>query len=129
MALNYTKFQLLAERLIGENGRTVTLVRRDQNNPIDIDKPWRGSTGASDISFDLIGVIIEYDKEDIDGTLVRISDQRLLIAAKDIEDVMPANELIEDYDEVIDGSVHWKIVKVGTVKPGAVRIMYDIQLR
>lgn len=129
MALDYANFQLLAERLINENGRSLTLVRRDQGNPVSPTEPWRASTDASEISFPVLGVFIEYEKEDVDGTLVKRGDKRLLVAAKDIEDTAPANENVEDYDEVVDGGESWRIMDVNVIEPGATRILYDIQVR
>ena len=86
MALDYTSFQNLAERLIEENGRTISLVRRDQANPTDPAKPWRGSTEADEITVVVKGVFVEYEKMDFDGSLVRRGDKRVLIAAKSVTD-------------------------------------------
>src|SRR3546814_14993330 len=91
MALNYANFRLLAERLINENGRSLTLVRKDQGNPVDPLKPWRASTNAAEISFAIVGVFIEYEKDEVDGTIVKRGDKRLLLAAKDVDDTAPAN--------------------------------------
>jgi hypothetical protein len=131
MALDYVKFQLLAERLIEENGRTLSLVRKDQGNPVDPAKPWRANETDEDISFSIIGVVIDYDKEDFDGSLVRRGDKRALVAFKSVSDVLPlpANLKVEDYDYLIDGGVRWKILDITTIEPGNLRILYDIQVR
>jgi len=131
MALNYSNFRTLADRLIGENGRNLTIVRRDQANFTDPAKPWRGSTEADTISTVVKGVFIEYEKEDVDGTIVRRGDKRVLIAASDVEDETTGNlnVKVEDYDHILDGTTRWKIVVAELIEPGPLRIMYDVQVR
>lgn len=128
--VNFVSFQNLAERLIEENGRTISLVRRDQGNPTDPAKPWRGSTEADEITVVVKGVFIEYEKMDFDGSLVRRGDKRLLVAAKSVTDESSASNLkIEDYDHVLDAGVRWKIITAELIEPGDLRIMFDIQVR
>ncbi len=129
--VDYLSFQLLAERLIEANGRTLSLVRRDQDNPTDPAKPWRGSTEANEITVVVKGVFTEFEREDFDGTLVRRGDKRVLIAAKSVTDEGggAANLKIEDYDHILDGGVRWKIMKAELIEPGPLRIMFDLQVR
>ena len=129
--VNYTSFRSLAERLIEANGRSLTLVRRDQGNPTDSDKPWRDSTEADTVSTTLTGLFVEYEKEDFDGSLIRRGDKKILIAAKSVEDesASSVNVKIEDYDHILDGTVRWKIVAVDLIEPGPSRVMYEIQVR
>ena len=129
--VDYVSFQNLAERLIEANGRTLSLVRRDQGNPTDPAKPWRGSTEANTITVVVKGVFTEFEKEDFDGTLVRRGDKRVLIAAKSVTDEggSAANLKIEDYDYILDGGVRWKIMKAELIEPGPLRIMFDIHAR
>ena len=131
MALNYTKFRLLAERLIEANGRDISLVRRDQGNPTDPNKPWRGSTEADEIIVVVKGVFTEFEKEDFDGTLVRRGDKRVLIADKSVIDEGggAANLKIEDYDHILDGGTRWEIMKAELIEPGSTRILFDLHVR
>ncbi len=131
MALNYANFRTLAERLIEENGRDISLVRRDQGNPVDSAEPWRASTEAATITVVVKGVIIEFETEDFDGTLVRRGDKRVLISDKSVIDEGggATNLIIEDYDHVLDAGVRWKIINADTIEPGDTRIMYDLQVR
>ena len=129
--VDYVSFQNLAERLIEANGRDLSLVRRDQDNPIDPAKPWRGSTEAGTITVIVKGVFIDFEKEDFDGSLVRRGDKRVLIAAKSVTDEggSAANLKIEDYDHILDAGVRWKILTAELIEPGPLRIMFDIQVR
>lgn len=131
MALDYANFRNLAERLIEENGRALSLVRRDQGNPVDPAKPWRASTEAAEIIVPVLGVFIDFEKEDFDGSLVRRGDKRILIADKSVIDEggSAANLQIEDYDHVLDGAVRWKILTANLIEPGTIRIMFDLQVR
>ena len=129
--VNFVNFRNLAERLIEKNGRTLTLVRSDRGNLVDPAEPWRDSTDAAEITFDVIGVFIEFEKENIDGEVVKRGDKQVLIAAKSVEDDSGgASDIdIEDYDFVLDGAVRWRIMQVELIEPGPLRIMYDIQVR
>ena len=129
--VDYASFRLLAERLIEENGRNLSLVRLDQGNPTDPAMPWRGSTDADEITVVVKGVVIEFEKEDFDGTLVRRGDKRVLIADKSVIDEggTATNLKIEDYDFMLDGLVRWKIMNAELIEPGDTRIMFDLHVR
>ncbi len=128
--VDYTSLRNLAERLIETNGRTLSLVRRDQGNPVDVAEPWRASTEAAEILVSVLGVVIEFEKEDFDGTLVRRGDKRVLVSDKSVTDVSSAANLkIEDYDHLLDGTTRWKIIMAETIEPGPLRIYYDLHVR
>lgn len=123
MALNYTRLATTAERLIEENGRSVTLLKGGEvvSDPA---KPWRDDSTTGDLSLTVIGAIVNYDYDEIDGDLIKRGDKRLLIAQNSVS----ANE-IETFDRVLDGGVDWKIQDTKVWEPGDTRIFYDIQLR
>ena len=129
--VDYVSLRNLAERLIEANGRDLALVRRDQANPIDPAKPWRGSTEAATITVGVKGVVIEFEKEDFDGSLVRRGDKRILAADKSVIDEggSATNLKIEDYDHILDGTTRWKIIEAEVIAPGPIRIFYDIHVR
>lgn len=129
--VDYVSLQNLAERLIEHNGRSLSLVRRDQGNLVNPAQPWRASTEAALITVIVQGVFIEYEKEDFDGSLVRRGDKRILIAAKSVTDEGGSafNLKIEDYDHILDAPVRWKIIAAEVIEPGPLRIMFDLQVR
>jgi hypothetical protein len=129
--VNYVSLRALAERLIEKNGRTLTLIREDQNNPADPAVPWGPNLDTEDVSLTLLGVFIEFEKEDFDGSLVRRGDKRVLAAASSVEDAATGsvNIKIEDYDYLEDNGVRWKILTVDAIEPGPLRVYYDIQVR
>lgn len=129
--VDFTSLRLTAERLILENGRTLTLKREDQVTFDDPNQPWRTSSLTNQVSLAVLGVFTEYEKEDFDGSLVRRGDKRVLVAAKDTEDAQTGTEniKIEDFDTLLDGTEVWKIITVEVIEPGSLRILYDIQVR
>lgn len=129
MAINYTRMRATAERLVEENGRTLQLVRKDQGNPVDPTKPWRSSTEAAEITVDVIGVVTEFEKEEVDGTLVLRTDKMALVAAKSVSDAAPSNLNIEEYDALLDGATRYRIIHPEVIEPGNQRILYILQVR
>ena len=128
--VNYVSLANLAERLIEENGRTFTLVQAGET-AVDPAKPYGPDTTAGQTRHTVLGVITEFENEDIDGTLIRRGDKRCLIAHNSIVDVASGTEslIIEEFDTLEDGTEVWKIEGVETIHPGDTRIMYDLQLR
>lgn len=130
MTINYAKLRDTADRLITENGRTVTLVKRDRTAS-DVSKPWRGpSTPGTDIILSVTAVIIKFETKMIDGTLIRVGDKRAFISPKESDAAESTGEaLIEDFDTLIDKSETWNIISVDKVEPGDTKILYDLHLR
>lgn len=121
--IDYVSLAATAQRLIGANGRDVTLVKQDRA-PADSLKPWRAG-GVNDVSVGpLKAVIVPFDSDDVDGSLVRRDDKRALVAANDT-----GVALIEQFDILVDGADQWRIVRVSTINPGDVRVVYDMQIR
>jgi len=121
--VDYVKMAATAKRLINKNGRSVTLTKKDRT-AANSSKPWRGP-GTSDITVKNVkAVIVPFDTEDVDNQLVRRGDSRAYVAASDTDP-----NLIEDFDDLLDGTDKWKIIDVSIINPGDKRIVYDMQLR
>lgn len=126
MSLRHAKFATLAERLIEKNGRTLDL-KRQSSTPSDAAKPWRGGQATYAEEVDVIGVVVEYDEEEIDGDIIRRGDKRALVAVNSLPEVGRPD--LTKFHNLFDGTSVYSIVNVSVIEPGAVRIMYDIQLR
>ena len=128
--VNYVSLARTAERLIEANGRTFTLVRVGET-AVDPAKPYGPDTSAGESRHTVLGVIVDFDNEDIDGQVIRRGDKQCLIAHNSIVDVASGSEsiVIEEFDSLEDGTEVWKIAGVKTVNTGYTRIMYDLQLR
>lgn len=129
MALDYVAFRLLAERLILENGRDLTIIKVDRGNPVSASEPWRASDNTAEVQIPVTGVFVEFEMEDIDGTIVRRGDKRVLVAAIDIEQANKAAEDVENFDKLLDGTVSWKIEHAEIIEPGSLTILYDLHVR
>lgn len=128
--VNYVSLAATAERLIEENGRDLTVIQAGETaaNPAE---PWRADTPAGESRITVKGVIVEFDNEDFDGTLVRRGDKRAFIAHNSIVDAAGAGESteLEGFDRLLDAGAEWKIVSVKAIHPGDIRVVYDLQLR
>lgn len=125
--VDFTSLRATAERLISENGRDVTLVKRLRTAD-DVAKPWRGPPVGPDVTIVAKAVFVEFEEEDFDSTLVRRGDKRALISAKVVE-ALDATTMLEEFDTVLDNTVEWKVVNVVVIEPGTSRVLYDVQLR
>ena len=110
----------LAERLIRKKGRAIVL-RRTVKTPPDPSKPWTVDT--QNFNYNRIGVFINFEEKQIDGTLIHQEDQRLLFSAKNLL-IIPSVE-----DVVIDETAEWKIIWIRPLKPGMQTIIYEAQVR
>lgn len=128
--INYTRMRATAVRLIEANGRTMTFTKLG-STPLNPAEPWREDSGVDDTDITVIVLESEFENEDIDGTLVRRGDKKMLVAASSIEANAPsgADTDLEDYDELLDGGTPWKIERVLPTRPGEPRVMYEVQVR
>lgn len=124
MAFDYTDLAATAKELIEDFGRTIT-IRKLDTAPTDVTKPWRGQ-GTAHTSITPIGVVLDYDAKDIDGEIIRARDKRAYIAATSA--VVSGNDL-STFDEVVDDSITYRIIKAERLKPGSTDLLYTLQLR
>lgn len=126
MAIDYTKLASQTRALIEANGRAVSLVKYDET-AADTSKPWRDRDTAGDTTIAATAILVPYEADDTDGSLVRRGDQRCLLAAASAE---VSGQDIENFDAVQDSVTgEWKIETVSVIQPGNVVVLYDIQLR
>lgn len=132
MAFDYAAVSKKAKKLVDEFGRDITFVKLDEV-VADATKPWDGAASPRidpESSITLKGVFVppsssvELGLQTIKPGMTDRAKQIIIIAPgivhKDVE--------FEQYDEVIDGTVKWKIVQAETLKPGSDRILYFIEV-
>lgn len=134
---DYAESRADAVELIEEfaAGATVTIVSSDPR-PADPDYPWEGSlyphTGPGEagdpdgLRITVPGVVVAYDERKNPAEVSRGS-KRLLVAAKHVEDVAPAAD-VKRGDSVRFGDEVWQIKAVSILKPGALAILYDLEV-
>ena len=131
----YDNLNATAKRLIDKwsDGRTVTLLKSG-SVPVDPTKPWRGQTAIATegdgTAVTASAVFLNQADEDnfgrkemdTDGTLMKRGRQRVLISDLDLS----ADEDIDQFDILQDGTRMYRIVDANILEPGGVRIMYDL---
>jgi len=129
MAINYATLRKVAERLIDENGRDITIVRRSRT-PADPAKPGRAPETTT-TSLTVKGVILFADLEQVDNVTVEREDRIAFISAEAVENIN-STVMLEDYDYVVDGDDQLDIINKNVIEPGisgSSRVLYVLQLR
>lgn len=112
-----------AQRLITENGRSVTFIRHDETLA-DADMPWLGPTDARtapDATSVHDAVFVEPDSASqlglahIQSDLIMNAEQILIVAQGSVD--------LSQFQEVLDESVYWKITDIQTLRPGSTTVL------
>lgn len=120
-----------AQRLIQENGRSVTFISHDQTLD-DAAKPWQGATTGPrttpDDSFITDAVFVEPSAA---ARLGLSSEQSDLIKRSDqIMIVSPGTGIdLNDFEEVLDETVYWKITGIEILRPGTTTFLAFIGVK
>lgn len=113
---DYDQTKLLADRLITKFGQDV-IIRRYANSGTEFN-PSRVPDDHS-----AIAVIIEYTRQEIDGTLVLATDRKALIEKGDLE----IEPLLSD-KFVINGK-EYAMKQVDPLNPGGTVVLWTAQVR
>lgn len=115
----------LAQRLISKNGEQSTL-RRPSTTVPDPSIPWERDAG-SPVDQTVSALWLDFESTRIDGVLVKLGDQRVLIPAGDVTGAAPDASL----DKLVrEGQTEeWEIVRVKTLNPNGQFILYECQVR
>lgn len=118
MAIDYDEIAAGALESIAEAGQPVTLHRKGPAGPFVPGQPVTPSV----LDYPGTGTLFGYKQRDIDGTLIKHSDQRLLLAPQ--IDVEPKTG-----DMVAVSGSSYAVVNVEVVAPAGVVVLYKLQLR
>lgn len=118
MAIDYAEIAAGALESIAEAGQPVTLHRKGPPGPFVPGQPVTPSV----LEYLGTGALFGYKQRDIDGTLIKHGDQRLILDPQ-IE-VAPKTG-----DTVTVGAKVYNVVDVGIVAPAGVAVLYKLQLR
>ena len=111
----YDNFIILAERLIREKGREITLINRQIGG---YDPITNTINDGSDTTRTVRAVFTEYGAKEIDGQIIQRGDKRCLIAGE-----VNASEVVRDGDN------DYTIVNIEQVMPGEELIISKVQVR
>jgi len=129
MAINYTSILTTAQRLINANGRTVFIIRLNRALD-DSDKPWRGTADprtSPDATQSLKAVFVSAGSASNLGFLTE-SPETIPFEHKFMITAAVTGVELEDYDEVVDDSKYYKIVRCQKLQPGDTAVLYFFEL-
>jgi hypothetical protein len=69
------------------------------------------------------GLIMEYDSKDIDGSVIKIGDKKVLMTASDT-----TPEPTSDYTLTM-GDKDWAVINCNPIAPAGLAIVYEVQVR
>lgn len=101
---------------IAEVGFAATLKRPDTGPAT----PWDAATVIPGAEIPVTILSDTYDLRHIDGTLIRAQDRRIMMAST----VVPTEN-----DRLIIAGVTHQIVRVTTLEPGGIALLFEVQAR
>ncbi|WP_339057321.1 hypothetical protein [Candidatus Regiella endosymbiont of Tuberolachnus salignus] len=114
MAIHYAGLRRTADRLLRENGISYRLIRQNIKliSGIEVQLPEQIAT--------VTGIISCYTRGEVDGTLIQQGDSKMMATAETA--ICQGDRLI------IDDKAH-RVIQVNPVKPAALLLCYQLQLR
>lgn len=120
MAINYEQIAQDTLSTI-QNAGTPVVVTRVNEGAFD---PSSGNTlPGSEVTATGQGVLTQYKTMDVDGTVIKRGDMKLLLAASGLALEPTTN------DTVTIGSDVWTVLYVESVEPATVPVLYKVQIR
>lgn len=113
---DYARSRATATRLLERFGQSATL-RQVSTSGGD---PWDPATTTTDIAVTL--AVLDYDADEVDGTVVRRQDRRVYMAADGA--TAPTTD-----DAFVIGGTTFQIVAVQPFTPSGTDVYYEIQAR
>lgn len=128
--VDYTKLAATAERLITENGREITFVRKNQT-PLDANKPWNGPN-ATETTLALYAVFAPPNTVRQFG-LTALGDgtefMDLLSFSEKIAIVYPSTNDLRQYKIIRDGGIDWNMIGLQVLEPGPTKVLAFVGVR
>lgn len=113
----YSDMAATALELLAEFGTSITL-KRSTGSSID---PTTGATTAgTDTSVITTGMLKKYPDSMIDGTRIQSGDKELILSSEQVPTTTDK--------PLIDGE-NWTVVKIDTVSPAGIPLVYFCQVR
>lgn len=119
MAGRYDATKVSAAKSIKKSGVAMALNRKSTTAA---NNPWEPPTETK-TTYSCYGVITNYAANEIDGTVIRRDDRKVLLAAGGLA-VMPTTA-----DTLTIGGVELAIMHVEPIAPSNVPIIYTVQVR
>ena len=118
MSFNYTKSAATAKRLLAKFGQPLTLSLPDT---VEDGPPGVTGTTIAGRSITGVGVKLDYDNREIDGTVIQTGDARVLLEATSEP---PENGMLL----TIAGN-EWRVENWQPLEPADTVVLYTLQVR
>lgn len=107
-----------ATQLITEFGQTLRLVSRTPGVYV----PAAGTASVNSVSYDVKGAIFNHPLKDVDGTLVKEGDKKVMLAVSSAPTPKP-----DDY--ICVGAACYTITSVAEIAPAGITVAYKLNAR
>lgn len=114
----YANLAATARRLLEQFGTTATLTRTTTGTY----NPATGSASQTTTTYSCKAARFDYAQRDIDGTNIRVGDQRIYMDVQDM--VMP-----QTGDTISMGGRTYVVVTARSIDPALTAVLYDVQAR
>jgi len=131
MSINYIKLAATAQKLVIQNGRSITLIRNNET-PIDPARPWNGSEPTPDTELIVPAVQLMPNAVRVFG-LSALGDASILdglISLSEYVYVVFAGENdLHQYSRVLDEGVYYSIQATQSLRPATTTLVGYIGVR
>lgn len=130
--VDYVKLAGVAERLVRQNGREITFVRRPIA-PVDPLRPWRGPDNTlDDETFVTRGVFVPPNTVRQFGLSALGEGTEfidLIAFSEQIAIVFPGTEDLRQYKTIRDNGINWNMVGLQLLQPAEVKLLAFVGTR
>ena len=121
--MDYTRMRAMCNQQLKDKGLTCTITKQTAGT-------YSVSTGVATVTTSTqsaYGALFDYDNTNIDGSLVKKGDRKLLLSA--LNTSLAALTAPSVNDQVTAYSVTYTIVAIRPIAPSGVAVAYDCQIR
>ncbi len=121
--MDYTRLRSMSNQQLKDKGLACTITKQTAGT-------YSTSTGVASVSTSTqsaYGALFDYENKNIDGTLVKKGDRKLLLSALNTAGAVLTAPSVND--TVTANSVTYTIVAIRPIEPSGVAVAYDCQIR
>ena len=121
----YSRMQKTANKLLLGKGQAVTLTHVV---PGTYDPATGGVTNTTTTQTGT-GAIVEWDARQVDGTLIKIGDKKLLLSPLNTAGTVLTAPVLGDTVTDAAGTVYTLVAPLNTLSPAGTAVLYDCNMR
>ena len=121
----YSRMQKTANKLLLGKGQAVTLTHVV---PGTYDPATGGVTNTTTTQTGT-GAIVEWDARQVDGTLIKIGDKKLLLSPLNTAGTVLTAPVLGDTVTDAAGTVYTLVAPLNTLSPSGTAVLYDCNMR